>query len=40
MLAASFLIVILGVLIYVYFLVLPLKIREHFKEQFPQFQIV
>jgi len=39
MFAASFLIVILGVFIYVYFLVLPAKVRAHFMMQFPQFAI-
>jgi len=39
MFISSLLLVSLGILLYVYFIVLPVKIREHFTEQFPQFVI-
>ena len=37
--AASFILVTLGIFIYVYLVVLPGRIKEHFGEQFPQFAI-
>jgi len=39
MIISSLLLVSLGILLYVYFIVLPVKIREHFTQQFPQFII-
>lgn len=39
MFISSLILVSLGILLYVYFIVLPVKIREHFTQQFPQFQI-
>ena len=39
MFAASFLIIVLGVFIYVYYMVVPAKVRTHFMMQFPQFAI-
>lgn len=39
MFISSLLLVSIGILLYVYFIVLPVKIREHFTQQFPQFII-
>ena len=39
MFISSFAIVCSGILLYVFFIVIPVKIREHFTEQFPQFVI-
>ena len=37
MLMSSFAMVCLGILLYIFSIVIPMKVREHFTEQFPQF---